>query len=58
VTCLLALKVHNPNRVFARLRRCDPPVIARLQDDLLLLDPRTVLPEQEESLLAALRKTL
>jgi L-seryl-tRNA(Ser) seleniumtransferase len=57
-TFLLALKVHSPDRLFARLRRYDPPVIARLQDDLLLLDPRTVLPEQEDSLLAALRAAL
>jgi L-seryl-tRNA(Ser) seleniumtransferase len=57
-TFLLALKLHSPNRVFARLRRCDPPVIARLQDDLVLLDPRTILPEQEESLLSALLAAL
>jgi L-seryl-tRNA(Ser) seleniumtransferase len=57
-TFLLALKVPSPSRLFAHLRRWEPPIIARLQDDHLLFDPRTVLPEQEESLLAALRAVL
>jgi len=30
------------------LRRCEPPIIGRLEGDCLLLDPRTVLPEQDE----------
>jgi len=32
------------------LRRGDPPVIARIQDGRLLLDMRTVLPDQDEAL--------
>ena len=39
----------------ARLRRNDPPIIARVVDDGVQLDPRTVLPEQESALLEALR---
>jgi len=38
-----------------RLRESDPPVIARIEANRLLLDLRTVLPEEEEPLLAALR---
>jgi len=57
-TFLLALNVPNPNRLFSLLRHGMPPVIARLQDDRLVLDPRTVLPEQEESFLAAMRIAL
>lgn len=30
------------------LRRCEPPIIGRLEGDYLLLDPRTVLPEQDK----------
>jgi L-seryl-tRNA(Ser) seleniumtransferase len=45
----------SPNRLLALLRAADPPVIARLQDDQLILDPRTVLPEQESSLLSAVK---
>jgi L-seryl-tRNA(Ser) seleniumtransferase len=40
------------------LRRCDPPVIARIQDDRLLLDPRTLLPGEEGLLVAALEESL
>jgi seryl-tRNA(Sec) selenium transferase len=34
----------------ARLRALDPPVIARIVNDELVLDLRTVLPEQDELL--------
>ncbi|MEW5867878.1 MAG: L-seryl-tRNA(Sec) selenium transferase [Chloroflexota bacterium] len=57
-TFLLALDVKNPNRFLERLRQARPPVIARLQDDRLVFDPRTVLAEQEVDLLAALRAGL
>ncbi|TAH35060.1 MAG: L-seryl-tRNA(Sec) selenium transferase [Planctomycetota bacterium] len=40
-----------------RLRRGDPPVFARVQDDRVLLDLRTVFPEEEERLLQALHRT-
>jgi L-seryl-tRNA(Ser) seleniumtransferase len=36
------------------LRQAEPPVIARIQDERLVLDFRTVLPEEEEELAAAL----
>ncbi|HWQ04724.1 MAG TPA: L-seryl-tRNA(Sec) selenium transferase [Longilinea sp.] len=54
-TSLLALKVRHPNHFLSRLRQADPPVIAYVGNDLVLLDPRTVLPEQENDLLNALR---
>jgi L-seryl-tRNA(Ser) seleniumtransferase len=41
-----------------RLRRCHPPVIGRIQDERLLLDPRTLLPGEEELLVAALGEAL
>ena len=44
--------------VMRRLRANDPPVIARIEDDQVLLDPRTVLPEDEESLLQSLSSAL
>jgi L-seryl-tRNA(Ser) seleniumtransferase len=55
---LLRLSPDRPNRFLARLRQADPPVIARLQEDCILLDPRTVLPEQEPALLAGLQYLL
>jgi len=33
-------------------------VIGRIENDLLLLDPRSVLPEEEEALLSSLRSIL
>ena len=39
-----------------RLRSGDPPVIARIEDDRLLLDLRTVFREEEDELAAALRR--
>jgi L-seryl-tRNA(Ser) seleniumtransferase len=57
-TALLSLSVPNPNRFLAFLRQADPPVIARVESDLVVLDPRTVLPEQEEDLLRAARQAL
>ena len=57
-TCLLALKVKSPAKLAAQLRETNPPIIARVQEDLLLLDPRTVLPWQEETLLKSLQAIL
>lgn len=54
-TCLLALQVRSPSRALAALRTAKPPVIARIQDERLVLDPRTVLEEQDEVLLERLK---
>jgi L-seryl-tRNA(Ser) seleniumtransferase len=39
----------------SRLRRCDPPVIGRVQDNRLLVDPRTLGIEEENLLISALQ---
>jgi L-seryl-tRNA(Ser) seleniumtransferase len=57
-TFLLAFNAPNPNLLIARLRHNHPPIIARLQDGRLVLDPRTILPDQEASLLAGLQANL
>lgn len=53
-TYVLRLHLPSPNRFMERLRQANPPVIARLEDNNVLLDPRTVLPEQEPVLLKTL----
>jgi L-seryl-tRNA(Ser) seleniumtransferase len=53
-TRLVALEVDSPDRLAAELRANDPPIIARIEKDLLCLDPRTVLPDQEHSLIDAI----
>jgi L-seryl-tRNA(Ser) seleniumtransferase len=55
---VLALTVKNPDRFTSLLRAQTPAVIARTEKDLILLDPRTVLADQEESLLAILKPLL
>ena len=40
------------------LREGDPPVIGRIEEERVLLDPRTVLPEEGEPLLSALREAI
>ena len=55
-TALLALDVPDPDAFLARLRAATPPVIARISEDRVLLDPRTVLPGQEAPLLDVLRQ--
>ncbi len=39
----------------ASLRRREMPVVGRVDDDTLLLDPRSVLPEDDETVRQALR---
>jgi L-seryl-tRNA(Ser) seleniumtransferase len=55
-TWWVALSTPSPDTLAALLRRGEPPVVARIEDDRLLLDPRTVLPGQEQLLLKAIAK--
>ena len=48
----------HPEELQSRLRAQSPPVIARIEDDKLLLDLRTVDPQEEISLIASLRAAL
>lgn len=52
-TWLAAVEHPTPDRLAQRLRTAEPRVIARIQGDAVCLDPRTVLPDQEEALLTA-----
>jgi L-seryl-tRNA(Ser) seleniumtransferase len=54
-TYLFALNIPKPDRLLEILRENDHPVIARIQDGKAVFDPRTVLPEQDEILLACLQ---
>jgi L-seryl-tRNA(Ser) seleniumtransferase len=46
-TKVWSLESENPDRLAKALRTSNPPVIARIDQDRLMLDPRTVLPEQD-----------
>ncbi|PKB80427.1 MAG: L-seryl-tRNA(Sec) selenium transferase [SAR202 cluster bacterium Io17-Chloro-G9] len=41
-----------------RLRRASVPVVVRIADDQVLLDPRTVMPDEDGDLVASLREAL
>jgi L-seryl-tRNA(Ser) seleniumtransferase len=45
---------RRPDELATALRARPLPVIGRVQNDRLLIDPRTVLPGQADELLAAL----
>jgi L-seryl-tRNA(Ser) seleniumtransferase len=55
-TRVLAVKSasHNADELCARLRQWEMPIIARVEEGRVLLDLRTVEPEQEEAIVAAL----
>jgi L-seryl-tRNA(Ser) seleniumtransferase len=57
-TSVLALRAGDPDALAERLRRQDPPVVARIEDGRVVLDPRTVMPGEDEALLAAVRAAL
>jgi L-seryl-tRNA(Ser) seleniumtransferase len=54
-TWLISIECADEGAAQRRLRSNDPPVIARVEEKRLLLDLRTVLPEEEAELAAALQ---
>ncbi len=54
--CVIAQNERAPDiaALAARLRQATPPVIGRVLRDRLLLDPRTVRPDQDDRLLRAI----
>ena len=55
-TAVVALRPrqHTMESIAAILRQATPPVVGRIERNALLLDPRTVLPDDEPALLAAI----
>jgi len=54
-TTLLVIETDSAESTAYRLRQADIPVITRIIDDRVVLDPRTVLPHQENNLLDTLK---
>jgi L-seryl-tRNA(Ser) seleniumtransferase len=46
----------SAEEIATRLRNCDPPIIARVEDGRVLLDLRTVFPNQDAAILEALHR--
>jgi L-seryl-tRNA(Ser) seleniumtransferase len=57
-TAVLALPSASPQALLAALRAGSPPVIARVEDEAVVLDPRTVMPQEDEALLVVVRGAL
>lgn len=57
-TFVLALNFPRADQAAARLRKADTPLISRVQGGQLLLDPRTVLEDDEERLITILKNLL
>jgi L-seryl-tRNA(Ser) seleniumtransferase len=59
-TWLVAIETRGltPDALETRLRALTPPVIARIERDQLLLDLRTVLPDQDATLVLAIRSAI
>jgi L-seryl-tRNA(Ser) seleniumtransferase len=57
-TRLLAIDASSADALLTRLREYDPPVIARIDQDRVVLDLRTVTPDQDVTLASAIRRCL
>lgn len=57
-TFLVALNVTAPHVVERRLREQDPPVMVRISGGQILLDPRTLWPEELDLVVSALRQAI
>lgn len=57
-TVVWAIPTQHPQALAARLRQRSPPVVVRVEDDAVVLDPRTVLSEEDDILIAAVRAAL
>jgi L-seryl-tRNA(Ser) seleniumtransferase len=57
-TWLVAIRHPAPDILAARLRAGDPAVIARIADDRVVLDPRTILPDQIDATARAVAAAL
>jgi L-seryl-tRNA(Ser) seleniumtransferase len=57
-TFLLSLSTRSPENFLSHLRSNQIPVIARIKDNKVILDPRTVLPEQDQILITSIQKII
>ena len=57
-TFVLSLKVKNPDKFLKIARGLNNPIIARIENELILLDPRTVFSSQEDQLIEGIKSIL
>ncbi len=57
-TWLFVLSVQKPEVLVSSLREGNPAVVCRIQDGMICFDPRTVLPNQDDKLIAIILDSL
>jgi L-seryl-tRNA(Ser) seleniumtransferase len=57
-TFVVSFDLEKPDAFLARLRRARPAIIARVENERVIIDPRTVLPKHEGALLVELQNAL
>jgi L-seryl-tRNA(Ser) seleniumtransferase len=57
-TVLVAIEHPHPDRLARQLRQNTPPIVGRIGEGRLILDPRTVMPEEEHLVLDGLLSCL
>jgi L-seryl-tRNA(Ser) seleniumtransferase len=57
-TAVLAITGGSAEELARCLRANDPPIVGRIENDTLLLDPRTVMPEDDALVVQALKKLI
>ena len=55
---VLEIRMKSPDQFLKKLREQNPPIIARIENDKILFDPRALLPEQDSLLLSILHRLL
>jgi L-seryl-tRNA(Ser) seleniumtransferase len=55
-TRAVALDIPSPDKLASRLRRNNPPIIARIEENRIVFDPRTVLPNEDDALLSGIER--
>ena len=55
-TFVWTLEHPHPTDAARQLRDCDPPIVARVEHGRLILDPRTVLPDEDAAVITALQE--
>ncbi|MEJ2411983.1 MAG: L-seryl-tRNA(Sec) selenium transferase, partial [Anaerolineales bacterium] len=55
-TWVLSVEADHPNRLMEILRKNEPAVVGRVENERVLFDPRTVFPEEDSIFIKALQK--
>ena len=55
-TRAVAISVSNPDAFVQAMRADEPPIVARIENDAVLIDPRTILPHDVKSLLEGVER--